>query len=79
MELIISSPLQRNTHDVAWVELNSPIGNLVIQPLHAPMVLSLKKGSQVVYGLMSGKQDSFTITSGIAHITRESVLILVTE
>ncbi|HJM68692.1 MAG TPA: hypothetical protein QGF02_01980 [Candidatus Babeliales bacterium] len=77
MELVISSPTQRNTHDVAWVELNSAEGNLVIQPDHAPMVLSLKKDSQVIYGLMSGKQETITISSGIAHVTRKSVLLLV--
>ncbi|OGB97194.1 hypothetical protein A3F06_02280 [candidate division TM6 bacterium RIFCSPHIGHO2_12_FULL_36_22] len=77
MELVISSPLQRNVHDVAWVELNSDVGNLIIQPSHAPMVIALKRDSQVIYGLMSGKQDTITVVSGIAHVTRESVLLLV--
>ena len=79
MELIISSPMHKKKHDIAWVELISSVGNMIIQSNHAPMVMRLEKKSQVVYGLTSGKQESLTVEFGVAHITRESVLLLLID
>ena len=79
MELIISSPQQRTRHEVAWVELNSPTGNLIIQPGHAPMVLRLKERSPITYGLLSGKQETLEVDHGTVHVTRSTVLLLISS
>lgn len=79
MELTVKSPTSEKRIDVMWVNLTSTRGNLVIQSNHAPTVFSLESGSQVTYGLSSGKQESIDITTGMVHVTRSSVLLLTTE
>ncbi len=79
MELHIVSPLKQWSVSIAWAELNSVVGNFVIEPEHAPMIVTLTPNSPVHFGLISGKQDSLIVQRGIAHITRESVTLLLSD
>lgn len=79
MELQVASPFEKKTFSVAWVEIDTEAGNFIIQPEHVPMVVELKKYSVVVYRLISGKQNTLKIDKGIAHITRDSVTLLLNE
>jgi len=79
MELHIISPLKQWSIAVAWVELNTTVGNFVIEIEHAPTVLTLAAHSAVIFGLENGKQDSMIIVSGLAHIQRDSVTLLLSE
>lgn len=62
---------------VSWVELQTTVGNFIIQPEHAPMILQIQPNSQVRFCLDSSKQKVVEIAGGFAHITRESVTVLI--
>lgn len=76
MKLIITSPEHHQEFQIAWIELNSPVGNFVILPGHAPMIITLKENMPVTYLLKTGHQESFDASGGIAHITRTDVTLL---
>lgn len=62
---------------VNWVELQTKVGNFIIQPEHAPMILEIEVNTQVRFCLENGKQQKAFISAGIAHITRQSTTILI--
>lgn len=76
MKLLLISPLHKEEMAIAWIELESKTGNFVIQPGHAPMIIQLKPQSTSTCLLRSGKQKTFAISNGVAHITRDSVTLL---
>lgn len=76
MQLIIISPEKKESIDVAWVELNTPTGNYVIQSGHAPMIVTLSPKQAFVYAHKNGKEEIVMVERGIAEITRSQVIIL---
>ena len=78
-KLEIIRPLSKQEFSVVWLELNTPEGNFVIQPKHAPMVLTLSPNKDVIFCLKNGKQQSITVQYGVAEITREKTTILLNE
>jgi F0F1-type ATP synthase epsilon subunit len=76
MVLNFITPFKKLSREVAWVELDTNVGNFVIEPEHAPVILTLEKNSQVSYCLISGKQEKINVNSGIVHVTRSTVTIL---
>jgi len=79
MELKITGPEGTQTHEILWVEINTRVGNFIVQPGHTPMIVSLAPDKEVIFCLKNGKQESFTPTSGIAEITRDSAILLLTQ
>lgn len=76
MKLKIVSPDQETEYRIAWVELNTPVGNFIIQKGHIPMILTLAHNQPVTFRLKSGKQQTVTPHHGIADITRTDVTII---
>lgn len=77
MELILISPTSKKTYQVSWVEIDTTVGNFVIKPTHAPMVLILASHSTTSFELLSNqKQESLPISGGIAHITPTHTTLL---
>ena len=62
-----------------WIELNTPVGNFVIQPGHVPMIVTLAPDKEVIFCLKSGKQESFLVKQGVIDITRDSATLLLSE
>lgn len=79
MKLSLITPLSAKTIPVAWIELNTPAGNFVILPGHAPMIVTLSPNKQLTYGLSSGKQESCLVHRGIAEINRHATTIILDE
>lgn len=79
MQLNIAMPTQKKTVTIAWLDINTDVGNFIIQPEHAPMIITLLPNSQVMYCLNNGKLETMNVKFGIAHITRESVTLLLSE
>ena len=79
MDLIINSPRQKKQLQITWVEFDTPDRNMIIQPQHAPMIVRLKENSEILYNVVTGKKEVVKITSGIVHITRDSVSIFASE
>ena len=76
MILNLITPFQKTTRTVAWLEIDTTVGNFVIEPEHAPMILVLEKDSNIVFCLTSGKREKIQIKTGIVHIKRNLVTIL---
>jgi len=62
-----------------WVEINTRIGNFIVQRGHTPMIVSLAPDKEISFCLKNGKQESFTPTDGVAEITRDSATLLLTQ
>lgn len=76
MQLQIVSPDKKETHEIAWIELNTPTGNYIIQPGHAPMILTLSSKQPFIFAHKNGKEEIVMVDRGIAEITRTEVTIL---
>jgi len=79
MELSIVSTAGQKKFDIQWIECNTPTGNLVIQPGHVPMIVSLLERQPIVFCFMSGAQETITPAHAIMHVLRTSVLLLINE
>jgi len=79
MELTVITPHETAEYSIVWLELNTPTGNLVIQPGHAPTILILASHQPAVFRLKNGKQESVTIRHGIADIRRDRATLVVNE
>lgn len=79
MELTILSPLQEQKFSVTWLEINTAVGNFVIQPGHVPMVVTLTPHQKLTFGLKNGKRESLSVVEGVAHITRGDATVILNE
>ena len=79
MELTVITPNQTSRFSIVWLELNTPTGNMVIQPGHAPMILILAPNQSTIFRLKSGKQESIVIRHGIADIRRNRATLVINE
>ncbi len=79
MTLHIVCPSYNKKVEIVWLELNTDIGNFVIQPGHAPTVLILSKDKKVTYCLTTGKQESLDVTHGIVDIERTQATMIISE
>lgn len=77
MKLSIIDTEKITTYDVAWVDITTPAGNMVVQRHHVPMVVELLSGHELLFQMMTGEQNSMMIHHAIAHVTREEVKILI--
>ena len=76
MKLIINSPTQEISHQVAWLEINTPTGNYVIQKGHVPTLMMLATNQPLTYRLQTGKEEAMLIEHGFVTIDRESARII---
>lgn len=76
MQLIIITPAKKEFFDIAWAECNTPSGNYVIQPGHAPTIFSLSAHRPFIYCLKNGKEEVIMIKQAIAEITRTQITLL---
>lgn len=76
MQLQITSPEETKILQVAWFEIDTPVGNFVIHLGHAPTILTLIPNHPIFIRLKSGKQESIKAPSGIVNITRTNATII---
>ena len=79
MQLIILSPLTKKTFTVDWIEVNTPTGNFVIQPEHAPTILTLSRNNEIIFQVTDGGQEKILVPAGIAHVTRNSLTLMLSS
>lgn len=79
MELKLISPTKTETFSIAWIEINTPAGNFVIQSGHAPTILTLEPHQPITFCLDSGKKNSITVLRGVIEITRETATIIASD
>ncbi len=46
--LKIISPEKTITHSILWIELNTRVGNFIVQPGHTPMIVTLAPNKEIV-------------------------------
>ncbi|KKP36054.1 MAG: hypothetical protein UR26_C0001G0098 [candidate division TM6 bacterium GW2011_GWF2_32_72] len=73
MILFVLSPNSKETYEVSWVEVDTIVGNFVIQLGHAPMIISLSPHSKLNFCLKSGKVDFISVSSGVIEVSRSFV------
>lgn len=79
MNLTLISPFGKKTYQISWLEINTPQGNFVIQPGHAPMVISLTQKKPITFGLKNGKRESFVIQEGVVSVDRAQTTIITNQ
>ena len=76
MQLTIITPTKKEVFDIAWAECNTPQGNFVIQPGHAPTIFALSAHMPFIYCLKNGKEEVIMIKQALAEITRTHITLL---
>jgi F0F1-type ATP synthase epsilon subunit len=76
MKLRIVTTQRSTEHEIAWAELNTPAGNMVIQHGHAPLMIELSAGHEMLYQKTDGSEHTLMIVQGIAHVNREIITVL---
>lgn len=79
MKFNVISPHSLTHHTVAWIEINTPAGNMVIQENHAPMIVEIESNSELLFMQPNGKQISMMIAQGFIHVQRGEVKLLITK
>ncbi|MBV8660840.1 MAG: hypothetical protein JO129_01685 [Candidatus Dependentiae bacterium] len=79
MKFSVISPHSIVHHTIAWVEINTPVGNMVIQENHAPMVVEIEPNSELLFMQPNGKQEAIIVQQGFIHVTRQEIKLLVTK
>lgn len=79
MKLTILKPYDSQIIDISWIEVNTSVGNFVLQRGHAPMILALSENEPITYCLKNGKQETEVIPGGILEIDREEATIIVSK
>lgn len=77
MKLIISTPLNRSEYSVAWLEINTPTGNYVVQKGHAPTILVLSPLKPLTFRLKTGKKETLIVKHGVVKIDRTSSTVVI--
>jgi len=79
MELCIISPEGAKKFDIAWLEIETPVGNFVIHGGHAPTLLTLLPNHDIIFKLKSGEQEFIPVPSGVVDISREGATVIINE
>lgn len=79
MNFTVIGPTTKKLYSVNWIEVETSLGNFVIQHGHAPMMLVLLPNRDVTIFLTSGKVETFHIYGGLLEIDRERALLIINE
>jgi F0F1-type ATP synthase epsilon subunit len=79
MLLSIVTPQQPRALSVAWLEVETPTGNLVIQPGHAPLVTLIKKNSTCTIAFGDGSLEQIEVFGGILHVRKAEIMLIIEE
>lgn len=79
MQLNIASPTEKEELQIAWLECETTQGNVIILSGHAPVIMTLRPMSSILYRLKSGKEESRKIINGVIHVTRNTITLLLTN
>jgi len=78
MKFIVFQPTQKKEFSISWLEVQTPVGSFVIQPGHAPIVLTVQQEKAIIIMLTSGKQEIIPIgrSGGLIEINRNKITLL---
>lgn len=76
MELIVTQHAGEQKFDIEWIEVNTTLGNRVIQEGHAPLIVALKKDSPVIFLDKHAGQQTLQVASGILSVNRNHAILV---
>jgi len=79
MMFTIIGPVSKKIVRITWLEINTPVGNFVIQPGHVPTLLTLSGQQPITFCLKNGKQESLLVHEGIVEVTRDSATLFINQ
>lgn len=79
MQLTILTPQSKREVKIAWIEIETSAGNMVIQPGFAPAIFTLISGKQIIFSLDNGKQETLIGSGGIFEVNRSVAILLLNE
>jgi len=77
MKLNILTGNSTEEYTISWLEINTPTENIVIQKDHAPCILELKPNENILFQLVTGKQETILIRDGFVHVSRNHITVIV--
>jgi len=77
LNFLIITQTSQKSQPVEWLEIETPLGNMVIEQGHAPLITSLKEGCEILFKPVADSVKSIKINRGIAKIKRDSATVLV--
>ncbi|BDC34049.1 hypothetical protein Noda2021_00070 [Candidatus Dependentiae bacterium Noda2021] len=77
--LAIVSPTHTAHIEIDWIELNTPVGNFVIEQGHIPTIVTLVPHAPCIYMTTAGTQEIIKPQSAIAEISRSEVTIFMAQ
>ena len=78
MKLTIISPTEEKQVSISWMEVNTDIGNFIVQPGHSPIFVILKKDSPFIFKeLDDNEEKEIKISSGILNINNKKALLII--
>lgn len=76
--LTLITPISSTTWHVAWLDIETPTGNVVIQPKHAPYLSLLKIRSTARFLTDKNMVEEFGIGEGVCRVERDKIVLTVT-
>lgn len=78
MELRILSPKEKKVFTVDWIEITTPAGNMVIQPLHAPFIANIFPNTNVI-AAQGEHKITINVSVGSIKVASDTVTLLMHE
>ena len=78
-EVALITPTSNRSMLVAWLECETPRGNIVIQKGHAPLVMALKPYCEIRFENEQGVIEGIELSGGIVEVLRNSVTIIIDQ
>lgn len=78
-EVALISPTSQRTVSAAWLECETPRGNIVILQGHAPLVTALKPYTEVRFQNEQGAIEAIELAGGVVEVLRNSVTIIIDQ
>jgi F0F1-type ATP synthase epsilon subunit len=79
MEFKIVSPQETKIYTILWLEVFTQLGSFVIQPGHAPTVLTPLPNKDIIFGLTNGKRETIKIPHGVLEVGRHKAVLLINQ
>ena len=80
MKLLIISPHHHETHIIEWLEAHTPQGSIIIQPGHAPLIVTLVAHQNLTFLLKTGEISRILLDQpGFLEINRTTITALINQ
>lgn len=78
-ELEIIRPTKTEKLVIEWVSLQSPTGNFVIGPDHAPLVSLLSERGEMTYQVAGGSKKTVDVFGGVIKVMQGKAIMFLDE